>query len=91
MTPSDNASQVSIASESLWSKSNREDEKVLDSKNDDELYYPLLFSPSQLWQCNEKTFLLEVLRRYQSLIVDVIFSLLTGRTVLIQGSADNKR
>lgn len=31
-----------------------------------------------------------MLKRYQSLVVDVIFSLLTGRTVLIQGSNKEK-
>lgn len=60
----------------------------LDNDNDDN--YPILFAPIQLWQPS-KIHLLEVLRRYQSLIVDVIFSLLIGRTVLIQGSAKNKR
>lgn len=62
--------------------------------DDDECYYPILQAPLQLWKCEEEEkkplHLLEVLSRYQSLIVDVIFSLLTGRTVLIQGSAANK-
>jgi hypothetical protein len=59
----------------------------------DESYYPVLLAPLQIWKSEDgKTciHLLEVLRRYQSLIVDVIFSLLTGRTVLIQASASNK-
>lgn len=62
--------------------------------DDDECYYPVLQAPLQLWQCDEEKkaplHLLEVLTKYQSLIVDVVFSLLTGRTVLIQGSAANK-
>lgn len=59
--------------------------------DDDEFYFPVLQAPLQLWQPEPApTHLLQVLRKYQSLIVDVIFSLLTGRTVLIQGSVSNK-
>ncbi|KAI8351210.1 hypothetical protein EDC96DRAFT_518900 [Choanephora cucurbitarum] len=63
------------------------------SVNDETLYYPILFSPLQLWKSSDssKTHLLQTLGQYQSLIVDVIFSLLIGRTVLIQGSAHNKK
>ncbi|KAI7907216.1 uncharacterized protein BX663DRAFT_495216 [Cokeromyces recurvatus] len=69
----------------------------LELDNDDkkeESCFPFLFAPLQLWKSEEKdapkSHLLEVLRLYQSLIVDVIFSLLTGRTVLVQGSLQNK-
>ncbi|KAG2235710.1 hypothetical protein INT48_009125 [Thamnidium elegans] len=59
--------------------------------DDDEFYFPVLQAPLQLWKPDPApTHLLQVLRKYQSLIVDVIFSLLTGRTVLIQGSVSNK-
>ncbi|KAI9469866.1 MAG: hypothetical protein EXX96DRAFT_623462 [Benjaminiella poitrasii] len=64
------------------------------NNKNDTAQYPFLFAPLQLWRSEEKdapkTHLLEVLRHYQSLIVDVIFSLLTGRTVLVQGSSHNK-
>ncbi|KAG2202281.1 hypothetical protein INT47_010729, partial [Mucor saturninus] len=60
--------------------------------DDDELYYPVLQAPSQLWPTRRypPRHLLEILRQYQSLIVDVLFSLLTGRTVLIRGCDANK-
>lgn len=59
--------------------------------DDDESYFPVLQAPFQLWKTETKPmYLLDVLRRYQSLIVDVLFSLLTGRTVLIQGSVSNR-
>ncbi|KAI8075354.1 uncharacterized protein B0P05DRAFT_547175 [Gilbertella persicaria] len=58
-------------------------------EEEEALYYPILFSPLQLWK-SSSTNLLKVLAQYQSLIVDVIFSLLIGRTVLIQGSTQNK-
>ncbi|KAI9269641.1 hypothetical protein EDC94DRAFT_599500 [Helicostylum pulchrum] len=60
--------------------------------DDDEFYFPVLQAPLQLWKPEPApTHLLQVLRKYQTLIVDVIFSLLTGRTVLIQGSVSNKQ
>ncbi|KAG1226017.1 hypothetical protein G6F35_003104 [Rhizopus arrhizus] len=51
--------------------------------------YPILFTASKLWK-SEEIGLLGVLGRYRSLIVDVIFSLMTGRAVLVQGSLKNK-
>ncbi|CEP17642.1 hypothetical protein [Parasitella parasitica] len=64
------------------------------AQNDEEPFYPILFAPTQLWKSEDyhatKTHLLQILRRYHSLIVDVIFSLLIGRTVIIQGSEKNK-
>ncbi|CAO3672448.1 unnamed protein product [Rhizopus stolonifer] len=45
--------------------------------------YPLLFPLQEIH-------LLSVLQRYRSLMVDVLFSLLTGRTVVVQGSVKNK-
>ncbi|KAL0140772.1 hypothetical protein V8B55DRAFT_1510347 [Mucor lusitanicus] len=69
------------------------------SSTDDEhhthkLFYPILFAPSQVWKSESrdatKTHLLQVLRQYHSLVVDIIFSLLIGRTVIIQGSEKNK-
>ena len=46
---------------------------------------------SQLWKTDKApNHLLRLLTFYQSLIVDVIFSLLAGRTVLIQGSDKEK-
>ncbi|KAI7892846.1 uncharacterized protein EV154DRAFT_503742 [Mucor mucedo] len=60
--------------------------------DDEEIYYPVLQAPSQLWPTPRypPRHLLEILRQYQSLIVDVLFSLLTGRTVLIRGCDANK-
>ncbi|KAG1467463.1 hypothetical protein G6F56_004404 [Rhizopus delemar] len=45
--------------------------------------YPLFFRLKEIH-------LLSVLQQYRSLMVDVLFSLLTGRTVVVQGSAKNK-
>ncbi|KAL9557180.1 hypothetical protein MBANPS3_001522 [Mucor bainieri] len=74
--------------------SSTDDEHHAHSQHDQELFYPILFSPSQIWRSESrdatKTQLLHVLRQYHSLIVDVIFSLLIGRTVIIQGSEKNK-
>ncbi|CAO0789538.1 unnamed protein product [Mucor circinelloides] len=71
-----------------------DDEHHAQAQNEEELFYPILFAPTELWRsenCNAtKTHLLQVLGRYHSLIVDVIFSLLIGRTVIIQGSEKNK-
>ncbi|KAI8647469.1 hypothetical protein BD408DRAFT_408611 [Parasitella parasitica] len=71
-----------------------DDEKQVPTQNDEEPFYPILFAPTQLWKSEDrhstKTHLLQVLGRYNSLIVDVIFSLLIGRTVIIQGSKKNK-
>ncbi|KAI8376919.1 hypothetical protein BD560DRAFT_422213 [Blakeslea trispora] len=63
------------------------------SNKDETLYYPILFSPLQLWKSSgsSNTSLLQTLVQYRSLIVDVIFSLLIGRTVFIQGMAHNKK
>lgn len=75
--------------------SSTDDEHHAHSQNEQELFYPILFAPTQVWRSESrdatKTYLLQVLRRYQSLVVDVIFSLLIGRTVIIQGSEKNKR
>ncbi|KAL7332318.1 hypothetical protein PS15p_204377 [Mucor circinelloides] len=71
-----------------------DDEHHAQAQNEEELFYPILFAPTELWRsenCNAtKTHILQVLGRYHSLIVDVIFSLLIGRTVIIQGSEKNK-
>ncbi|KAK4520199.1 uncharacterized protein ATC70_008330 [Mucor velutinosus] len=71
-----------------------DDEHHTHCHNEEELFYPILFAPTQVWRSESrgatKTHLLQVLRRYQSLVVDVIFSLLIGRTVIIQGSEKNK-
>ncbi|CAO3645649.1 unnamed protein product [Mucor hiemalis] len=62
-----------------------------DEANDDDLYYDIELAATQLWNSDKTpSHLLDVLKKYQSLIVDVIFSLMTGRTVLIQGSEHNK-
>lgn len=61
--------------------------------DDDEIYYPILQAPLQLWpspSSSKPLHLLKILTQYQSLIVDVLFSLLTGRTVLIRGSMNTK-
>ncbi|GAN02655.1 hypothetical protein MAM1_0026c02100 [Mucor ambiguus] len=72
--------------------SSTDDEHHAHSQNDQELFYPILFAPSQIWRSESRdaTHLLQTLRRYHSLVVDVIFSLLIGRTVIIQGSEKNK-
>ncbi|KAI9262754.1 hypothetical protein BY458DRAFT_540765 [Sporodiniella umbellata] len=48
--------------------------------------YPLLFNACQLKEIP----LLGVLNRYRPLMTDVLFSLLTGRTVVVQGHLKNK-
>lgn len=90
-----NATPASIKDKTTLENVSTDDENHAQMQIDEESFYPILFAPSQLWKsekCNTtKTHLLEVLRRYQSLVVDVIFSLLIGRTVIIQGSEKNKR
>ncbi|ORE14923.1 hypothetical protein BCV71DRAFT_228995 [Rhizopus microsporus] len=53
--------------------------------------YPILFTASQLWnQTQDDIKLLKTLYRYKPIIVDVIFSLMTGRIVIVQGSLKSK-
>ncbi|RCH93984.1 hypothetical protein CU097_005718 [Rhizopus azygosporus] len=61
------------------------------SASSDSEIYPILFTASQLWnQTQDDIKLLKTLYRYKPIIVDVIFSLMTGRIVIVQGSLKSK-
>ncbi|KAI8986592.1 hypothetical protein BDB01DRAFT_786173 [Pilobolus umbonatus] len=82
-------------------KENKEEKTMVSGgrgkkEEDSKDYFPISLAPFQLWESESlhrrgsPVHLLEILRRYHTLIVDVIFSIMTGRTVLVQGSENNK-
>ncbi|KAI8969258.1 hypothetical protein BDF20DRAFT_894050 [Mycotypha africana] len=77
-----------------WFDKQFEMNTIIEEHNNDEPYHSMLFSAVELWKSRAENRrqgkLLNILRRFQSIIVDVIFALMTGRTVVIEGSQQNK-